>query len=424
MPKDYSPFTPGQPVVLEFFVGRAEQARAMLRHVKASAGGRVEIIFVSGERGIGKTSLASFVRVAAERQEQMVGIHTFLGGVTDLEEMAARVFDRLLKESEDKPWHQKIVDFFGNRIQKVGLFGLTLEFKPRQDELRQIVHDFVPVLRNLARRLRGEKHGFLLILDDINGLASAADFANWLKSIVDEIATSREVVPLCLVLVGLEERRSEMIQHQPSLARVFRLVDVPLWSDEESAEFFRKAFQSVNLPVETKALEHIVNFSGGHPALAHEIGDAVFYADSDGYVDEHDAFETSSDISIWNRRFIELSAVRDTEPFCAPWRKETTLSLSGHKSANNSTSRSVRFSTIFCNGCGNWKSSYLTRKADQEPISFATHYTSSTLPWKRNVKDITGIKKERKSSRDMNTHGTRGDDDYRAGAKVAIYPLE
>jgi hypothetical protein len=291
MPKDYSPFTPGQPVVLEFFVGRAEQARAMLRHVKASAGGRVEIIFVSGERGIGKTSLASFVRVAAERQEQMLGIHTFLGGVTDLEEMARRVFDRLLKESEDKPWHQRIVDLFGNRIQRVGLFGITLEFRPRQDELRQIVHDFVPVLRNLARWLREEKHGFLLILDDINGLASTADFANWLKSIVDEIATSREVVPLCLVLVGLEERRIEMIQHQPSLARVFRLVDVPLWSDEESAEFFRKAFQSVNLPVETKTLEHIVNLSGGHPALAHEIGDAVFYADSDGYVDEHDAFE-------------------------------------------------------------------------------------------------------------------------------------
>jgi len=61
----------------------------------------------------------------------------------------------------------------------------------------------------------------LLIFDDINGLASSAQFANWFKSLVDELATSSKPLPLSLALVGLSERRQQLIAVQPSLDRVF-----------------------------------------------------------------------------------------------------------------------------------------------------------------------------------------------------------
>ena len=47
----------------------------------------------------------------------------------------------------------------------------------------------------------------MIILDDLNGLAESHEFANWLKSLVDEIATSGQRLPFLLVLVGLPERR-------------------------------------------------------------------------------------------------------------------------------------------------------------------------------------------------------------------------
>ena len=46
---------------------------------------------VSG--GIGKSSLAHFVRVLAEHESKTVGCHVFLGGVHELEEMLRRTFD-------------------------------------------------------------------------------------------------------------------------------------------------------------------------------------------------------------------------------------------------------------------------------------------------------------------------------------------
>ncbi|MBI4459701.1 MAG: ATP-binding protein [Acidobacteria bacterium] len=88
MPKDTSsPFTPGLPVPPEFFVGRLGEINRLRKKVARSASGRLEVGFLIGERGIGKSSLASFVKLLSEREHGMLGLHTFLGGVDSLEEM-------------------------------------------------------------------------------------------------------------------------------------------------------------------------------------------------------------------------------------------------------------------------------------------------------------------------------------------------
>jgi len=291
MSKDYSPFTPGQPVPVEFFVGRLAEVQRLVEKARNATAGKLQVAFVTGERGIGKSSLASFVRFIAERDYKVLGLHTFLGGVTSLEEMARRVFDRLLKESLGKTWEARIKDFFGNRIKQVGLFGVSLEFEAPDKDLRRTVHDFAPALRNLIERLGDEKKAILLVLDDINGLASSEHFANWLKSLVDEIATSQKPLPLCLCLVGLQDRRLSLVELQPSLARVFDVIEIKIWSDEETKDFFRTAFSTVSVQVDQEALGLISRFVGGLPVLAHEIGDAVFKVDSDNRIDKEDALE-------------------------------------------------------------------------------------------------------------------------------------
>lgn len=203
-----------------------------------------------------------------------------------MEEMARRVFDRLLKESLGKSWEGRVTDFFGNHIKRVGLFGVSVEFGAPEKDLRRMVHDFAPALRNLMERLKDVKKAVFLVLDDINGLASSLEFANWIKSLVDEIATAREPLPLCLVLVGLEERRQSLVQLQPSLARVFDLIEIKAWSNSETRDFFRSAFSTVNVAVDDENLTFLARFAGGLPVLAHEIGDATFKFVRDNRIDD------------------------------------------------------------------------------------------------------------------------------------------
>lgn len=140
-------------------MGRLDEIERLKASVAESAAGRLKVGFLSGERGIGKSSLARFVRVLGEAEYKVLGIHTFLGGVTSLEEMVRRVFDRLLKESVGKAWQGKIQEFFGKHIREVGLFGVSVEFDVPEQDLRRMVDDFVPAVRRLVERLEGEKGG-------------------------------------------------------------------------------------------------------------------------------------------------------------------------------------------------------------------------------------------------------------------------
>ena len=276
MNPEASPFQPGQPAPIELFVGRSAEIERLRSLVRRSARGTLGVGFVTGERGIGKSSLAAFVRHLAEHDSDAVGCHVYLGGVDEVPEMLRRTFHRLLNESIDKPWHQQLTSFLGNRIEKAGLFGLTLDLKLTQNDLETLARDFVPAIRNLLNSLPKPKRTILLVLDDINGLAKSEAFAHWLKSSVDEFATSASEGGLCILVVGLEERRRELLAGQPSLDRVFEVVDIAPWSDDEVVEFFGRTFQRGGATVTRSDLGFMARYTGGLPVLAHEMGDAVW----------------------------------------------------------------------------------------------------------------------------------------------------
>ena len=275
MTPESSPFRPGQPAPVESFVGRNAEIERLRGMVRASTRGRPGLGFVSGERGIGKSSLARFVRHLVERERAAVGCHVFLGGVNDLGQMLRRTFECLLNESVDKPWRQQLQEFFGDRIRKVGLFGITLELDLPERDLSAVKRGFVASVRRLLDSLKARESLFL-VLDDVNGLAVSSEFANWLKSTVDEIAASEQETRLCMLVVGLEARRQELVSRQPSLARVFELIDVAPWSDDEMTAFYRESFGRAGARVSDAGLRKLTLFTGGLPVLAHEIGDAVW----------------------------------------------------------------------------------------------------------------------------------------------------
>jgi type II secretory pathway predicted ATPase ExeA len=305
--KEYSPFTPGVPVPIEFFVGREREVTDIVTRVRKSLAQKsLERIFIVGERGIGKSSLCRYALRIAEDKDDVLGLHVFLGGVATLEEMIRRIFERLLQESQDRNWFDSVKSFLGNHVREVGLFGIKLEFEAPQHDLRQAVNNFAPTLRNLLKSLSGQRKGLMIVLDDLNGLAGSAEFANWLKSLVDEIATAREPLPLTLVLVGLPDRRRQLIEKQQSLDRVFDLVEIRRFNADETRQFYQQAFDKVHVAVDDAAHKVLWQYSGGYPAFLHEIGDAAFKVDTDNQISFVDAIVgVLSAVEIIGKKYIE-----------------------------------------------------------------------------------------------------------------------
>ena len=275
MNPETSPFRPGCPVPVELFTGRQKEVEQLRGMVRASQRGIFKIGFVSGERGIGKSSLAMFARRLVE-PDGVLGCHALLGGANTLDGMLRQTFDRILKESVNQPWREAVRKFFGKHVQEVGLLGITLKLDIQDRDLTALRGDFVPAMMRLLEQVKDHKQSIFLILDDINGLSNSHEFANWLKSTVDEIAVSGHDANLCILFVGLEERRQELIAQQPSLDRVFELIRIAPWSDDEAASFYRRSLQSANAEITEEGLLAMVLYTGGLPVLAHEIGDAVW----------------------------------------------------------------------------------------------------------------------------------------------------
>jgi len=287
--KESSPFAPGNPVPVELFVGRAQQIKELIRHVKQTESGRPQNIFLAGDRGLGKSSLASFLRYYVSNQMNFVGIHVFLGRVSTLEGMAHHIFEELLKETKTEPWFNNIANFFGKYIKEVGLFGISVSFNPPESDLKELVRKFPEALANLIQKIKEQKKGLFIVLDDINGLVEKAEFANWYKSFSDEVATHYKEFPVFIMLIGLPEKRDVLSNLQPSLMRIFRVVGIDKLSDEEVERFLSQAFEKAGMKVYAEAMRPIVRYSSGLPLLMHEIGDATFWADTDGIIDKRDA---------------------------------------------------------------------------------------------------------------------------------------
>jgi len=294
MTKGRSPFYPGQPVPVELFVGRAEQIRRIMeRGVGQVAAGKPVAMFVQGEYGIGKSSIAGFVQRLAENGHGLHSIYAPLGGARTLEDVAAAVLEATLRSGAfDASKSERVRNWLAKYIGQQELFGFTLNAAALKQDAPQIANSsrMLGFLGEVRKRLedRGVK-GVFLALDEINGLTRGADFAHFIKGLVDTNAMSPEPLPLLLMLCGVEERRREMIEKHRPVDRIFDVVEIESMRNEETEEFFRRAFDSVGMSVEPEAMGLLVHYSAGFPKIMHLLGDAAYWVDQDGEIGMGDA---------------------------------------------------------------------------------------------------------------------------------------
>ncbi len=291
--KGRSPFFPGQPVPFELFAGRTEQIKHILeRGVGQVANGKPITMFVQGEYGIGKSSIAGFVQHFAELAFGLHSIYAPLSGAVTLDEVGSTILEATLRSGALNPTRsEKIRQWLSTYIGEQTLFGFTIHAEKLKNDAPSITKGLLPFFHEIMKRLSdtGVK-GIFLVLDEINGITRSPDFAHFIKGIVDTNAMSKDrPVPLLLMLCGVEERRREMIRNHQPIDRIFDVIEIKVMSQSEMEEFFNKAFNSVQMLVKREAMQLMIEHSAGFPKIMHLIGDAAYWLDQDGIIDRNDA---------------------------------------------------------------------------------------------------------------------------------------
>jgi len=296
MEKGKSPFYPGQPVPVELFVGRQEEIdRLITRGVKQVAQGKPVAVFIVGEYGIGKSSIAGFVQWVAQRDHGLHSVYANLGGAQTLEDVARAILEATIRSGTFDPSRSdRIRNWLAKYIGKQGLFGITLNMDALRRDAPTLSTPFglLEFLNEAQRRLADEGvKGIFLVLDEINGITGNEQFAHFLKGLVDANAMSEQPLPLMLLLCGVEERRREMIKKHEPVARIFEVVAIELMTKPEMEAFFDHAFESVQMGIDADAMELLAHYAAGFPKIMHILGDAAYWTDNDGFVTELDAID-------------------------------------------------------------------------------------------------------------------------------------
>ncbi len=287
-----SPFFPGKPVAPEYFIAREKEVSLIRRYLHQTTFGRNENVFIIGERGMGKSSLAWLIKDMAEKEFNYVATHCHMGSVNNLEQFVQTLFPKLLADAPPGGLREKLTAMFGGLIKSVGAYGVSIEFKGKPSEMNGLVQNFLPALLEIYKASsENGKKGLAIVVDDLNGITNSPDFSHFIKSFVDGLATSGIKLPLLFVLCALPEKRAEIIHHNPSVARIFNIIDLQPLSKIEATSFYTSRFRACDIEIEYEEANFFGGISEGYPTLMHELGDAVFWIDLDNLIDESDAYE-------------------------------------------------------------------------------------------------------------------------------------
>ncbi len=295
--KGRSPFYPGQPVPVELFVGRTRQIdRILQRGVSQVAQGKPVAVFVQGEYGIGKSSIAQYAQAVAQIGTEdygLYGIYATLGGAKTIQDVAAIVLEATIQAGAyEHTKSEKVRNWLGKYIGEQSLFGVKVNLAALREDAPALSTPFgmLRFLGETLERLAGTgTRGLFLVLDEINGITADPQFSQFIKGLVDANAAAPTPLPLLLMLCGVEERRRDMIRAHQSVDRIFDVIDIERMSEGEMTSFFTRAFESVNVRVDPTAMNFLTHYSAGFPKIMHIVGDSVFWANADETVDSADA---------------------------------------------------------------------------------------------------------------------------------------
>ena len=269
-------FETGRPVSPENFKGRKSSIQKIIRYANNATKGNTQHFFLTGERGIGKTSLAKYVMNLIENNYNMTSIYVSNKGNETLESLIDSIISGMLKKMPKNHLMEKVKDIFG-KIESLEIKNTKITFKAGKKQSEFLIKDFPYYLQDLINEINEEK-GIFLVIDDINGLSESKKFVDWYKNFADTVAVNDDLnLKLYILFAGYPVKFDNLVYQEPSFGRIFNQENLESFTDDEIKEFFTETFNSANVKCSEDALEIFTSFSYGFPLIMQQMGESSFW---------------------------------------------------------------------------------------------------------------------------------------------------
>jgi hypothetical protein len=312
MPK-INPFAPTSPVSPGAFVGRLDEIERLETSLIQTKAGRPANFMITGERGIGKSSLLNYIKYVAEGHIPVGDTKlAFLVIDTDIDQTTTQLglvkkiqlgLERALAKTESA---RNFVKETWDLIKRVEAGGIKVrpDERPEPDEL--FFEEFSYSLADLSNRVcsAGQEEtlfsahydGILILIDEADNGSSSLHLGSFFK-LLSERLHRRSCNCIVFGLAGLSELRNVLVESHPSSLRLFdELILGRLSTGEinQVVDICLNEARRVNLQetsITDEARMDLAFFSEGYPHFIQQFGYSAFAFDTDNKIDHEDVFK-------------------------------------------------------------------------------------------------------------------------------------
>ena len=307
MPK-INPFAPTSPVNPGMFVGRIPELDRLESCLLQARAGRPVSFMITGERGIGKSSLLNYIKWVAEGYIPASGVTlNFLVVDTDIDASTSRqgLLEKIRLGLEDKLDKTESARSFlkdtWSFLQRVEAGGLKLKAADRDEAEELLLEKFCYALADLAARVTSPDpglfsatyDGILILIDEADNASHALGLGALLKLLTERLQR-RGCSRLLFGLAGLPHLRDVLHESHPSSLRVFEEVPLDTLSDREVSRVIDLCLADADkenptpTTIADDARGFLIFLSEGYPHFIQQFGFSAFAADTNNTIEVAD----------------------------------------------------------------------------------------------------------------------------------------
>lgn len=307
-----NPFQPNSPVAPGMFAGRVNEILALEGGLKQTSQGYPANFIVSGERGIGKSSLLLILQHFAEGRAEsfehgefnyicvptMISSQTHLLGFLKL--LQANLSREVGKTESIRNFLQSTWDF----IQRVKVMDSGVDRSVTESDPDVILSNFTHSLAATTSRVcnpeKGEekKDGILFIIDEVDNACDELQLGYFFK-IITELLQKCGCNNVMFVIAGLPELVGKLSSSHPSSIRIFQHLKIRELNPVDRKYVIDRGLKVANEVNSTKtsiseeAKESISTLSEGYPHFIQQFAFSAFEFNNDGEISRDDVLKSA-----------------------------------------------------------------------------------------------------------------------------------
>lgn len=238
-------FTPSTPIdKMDLFAGRVKEVERVVNAIIMTG----QHVALYGERGVGKTSLASVIHDFLPKMEGMINVKINCDADTTFKSLFKNILEEIKLVTKAPGIGFKAQDTV--RIQSLDHYIVEEDINPNS-------------LRFLFRQLQNK---IIIIIDEFDRVEDE-DTKRLLADTVKNFSDYK--VDVTFMIVGIADSVDDLIAEHQSIERALVQVNMPRMKTTELNEVINKGLKKLGMTINTNAKQRIVKLSQGLPHYTH-----------------------------------------------------------------------------------------------------------------------------------------------------------